>query len=117
MALLGIDVGTTHCKAGLCEADGTALHIASRPTPIHRTASGAYIEPSELWDVVAAVIHEAVTAQRAPIEAIGIASMAESGLIVETVFGEPRGPIIPWFDTGAQPQAEHIASSIDPRAL
>ena len=115
MTLLGIDVGTTHCKAGLFELDGSTIHIASRPMGTHRTAGGyAIIDPDALWDTVAAVITEAAAARPGSVHAVGIASMAESGLLLEPESGTARTPMIPWFDQSSQPQADRIRASIDP---
>jgi sugar (pentulose or hexulose) kinase len=118
MALLGIDIGTTHCKAGVFEADGTALSIASRPTITRRTADDRpYFDPRELWQTVRTIIREAVKGQSSPINAIGIASMAESGVVVDRMGGDPRGMMLAWFDTSSQPQAERIRHYIDPLPL
>ena len=60
MALLGVDVGTTHCKAGLFTEEGTEIRIASRPMPVQRAAAGyAYYQPDEVWQTVIAVMGEA----------------------------------------------------------
>jgi sugar (pentulose or hexulose) kinase len=47
------------------------------------------------------------------IGAIGITSMAESGLLVNHQTGEPRSIFMPWFDTCSQPQADWIAREAD----
>lgn len=115
MALLGIDIGTTHCKAGLFAADGSALKIASKPTITRRTSSGeAYIDPQELWQTVASVIREA-TVDQEPVSSIGIASMAETGLFMDRLSSKPRSNFIPWFETTAQPYADLMQQQSDPR--
>ena len=114
MALLGIDVGTTHCKAGLFTMDGAAITISSRKTPTHYTPKGhAYFDPEELWQTVAGVIQTVTAASSHSVAAIGIASMAETGLLLDRNKGNPRSNMIPWFDTAAQPQATRLADSID----
>ena len=107
--LLGIDVGTTHCKAGLFRLDGDPISVSSRPTPLRRSPEGnAFYDPQELWATVAAAIREVGEGcgQGGTISAIGIASMAETGLLVDRKSGAPRSPLIPWFDPAATPQAE-----------
>ena len=107
--LLGIDVGTTHCKAGLFRLDGDPISVSSRPTPLRRSPEGnAFYDPQELWATVAAAIREVVAGcgRAGTISAIGIASMAETGLLVDRKSGAPRSPLIPWFDPAATPQAE-----------
>jgi sugar (pentulose or hexulose) kinase len=118
MALLGIDVGTTHCKAGLFDVDGTALRISSRPMSVHRSKNGdAYFDPGELWETVSGVIKEVAVSQSYSIAAIGIASMAETGLLVDRNSGDARSNVIPWFDTAAQVQADILKDRIDPSAF
>ena len=113
MTLLGIDLGTTHCKAGLFDLDGTTLKVATRrmirQRGVRDEAEFAYFDPEMLWTVVRLAIREVMGADHAPIQAIGISSMAESGLLIDRNTGEVRSPILPWFDTSAQPQANTIA--------
>ncbi len=114
--LLGVDVGTTHCKAGLFRPDGTAVKIASRPTLARHADGGwAYFEPEELWQTVADALREAASASGSePIAAVGIASMAETGLLLGKRTGAPRSFVVPWFETAAQPQADWIKAQADP---
>jgi sugar (pentulose or hexulose) kinase len=117
MTLLGIDVGTTHCKASLFAEDGTLLALASRPMITQRTAGYAGYEPETLWQTVIALIQEASQAAGRPaIAAVGVASMAETGLLLDRDNGRPRSLLIPWFDTGAAPQAEWLKQAEEPAA-
>lgn len=112
--ILAVDIGTTHCKAGLFALDGTALKIASRPMAVRRAASGeAYFDSEALWTTASAVMREAADSARS-IAAIGIASMAETGLLLDRRIGAPRSPFLPWFDTTAEPQAGQIRRQSDP---
>lgn len=114
MTILAIDIGTTHCKAGLFALDGTALKIATRPMVTQRAPSGeAYFEPEALWENASAAIRH-VADSAGPIAAIGIASMAETGLLVDRRTGAARSFFVPWFDTAAQPQADLIRRQSDP---
>jgi xylulokinase len=110
MALLAIDIGTTHCKAGLFAPDGAALAAAARPTPREQLASGAVVYPHEpLWAAVAAAVAEALAARPGPVVAVGVASMAETGLLADRRSGAPLTPLLPWFDRGAAPYAALLA--------
>lgn len=115
--LLGVDVGTTHCKAGLFDPNGTARHVATRPMPLRHTADGrAEYDPARVWDEVENVIREVVTAGAgARPEAVGISSMAETGLLVDRQTGAPRTAFLPWHDTAAAAQADRLARCGDPR--
>ncbi|PYI53524.1 FGGY-family carbohydrate kinase [Paenibacillus flagellatus] len=122
MALIGIDIGTTHCKAGLFREDGTPVRIASRPTETLRSPEGyAYYDPDRLWVTVASAISEAAAGGEAvdgvaagAVSAIGVASMAESGLLVDRESGEPRSLFLPWFDPCAAAFADVVEAADDP---
>lgn len=111
--ILAIDIGTTHCKAGLFALDGTPRKIATRPMVPHRAPSGeTYFDPEALWGTTSAVIRK-VAASVDSIAVIGIASMAETGLLVDRRTGAARSFFVPWFDTAAQPQADLIRHQSD----
>lgn len=113
--LLGIDVGTTHCKAGIFDQVGQLVRVTSRPTQSLKSPKGFfYYDPQELWINILAVIRE--TIQQIPagqIAAVGIASMAETGMLVDRLSGAPRTDLIPWFDSAATPQAETLRKADD----
>lgn len=121
--LLGIDIGTTHCKAGLFDEAGEAIGIASRPTRAHRNPVGhAYYDPQEMWETIAGAVREVLAARGAEagagwgrIVAVGIASMAETGLLVDRKTGSPRSTMIPWFDKTATTQARQLEDRPDLR--
>ncbi|CAA9243995.1 MAG: hypothetical protein AVDCRST_MAG93-1451, partial [uncultured Chloroflexia bacterium] len=95
--LLGVDIGTTHCKAGVFGVDGTVVKIASR-TMITRQAAGGrvYYDPEEFWTTIAATIADAVSLRDATrIAAVGLTSMAETGLLLDRVSGSPRSELLP----------------------
>ncbi len=109
--LMGIDAGTTHCKAALFTTDGAMVAVASRPMHSHRDISGAaFFDPEEFWQTVLAAAGEAADkAGPHRLSAIGVAGMAESGLLVDRKEKTPLTNIIPWFDTSANPQAVRLA--------
>ncbi len=118
MTLLGIDIGTTHCKAGLFSLDGAPLRIATRPTVTRNAPDGrAFFDPEELWATATEAIREALVGASDPVAAVGIASMAESGLLLDRRGGRPRSAMLPWFDTAAQPQAEALLRRRDAQAI
>jgi xylulokinase len=118
--LLGIDLGTTHCKAGLFALDGRALKIASRASQAQRHPGGtSYYDPEILWrsvEIMLAEIEDWRQAQggrwRQP-AAVGVASMAETGLLFDQERQAPRTPFIPWFDPVATVQAEMLRERFD----
>jgi xylulokinase len=115
MGLLGIDVGTTNCKAGLFNPDGSVVHLASRPTILRHSPEGvAYYEPEELWGIVLSVIREVtLRAESVPIAGIGIASMAETGLLLDRTTCTPRCNFVPWFETCSAYHAQAVSEQAD----
>jgi len=83
--LLGVDLGTTHCKAALFGSDGGLVQSAMRPTPLSRTEDGLpYHDPEELWAVTASAIREVVRGTDGrSVVAVGVTSMAEAGLLID----------------------------------
>lgn len=113
MTLLGIDLGTTHCKAGLFDLNGRALYVASWDNLVlHDPRGFAYYAPQEIWVRVMELIREVMEWQRnsgcGVVQAIGIASMAESGLLVDQITGQARSVMLPWFDPLATAQADYL---------
>ncbi len=112
MSLVGIDVGSTHIKAGLFSEDGATLRVASRATPVSRSGDGrAEIDPDALWRATLESLSE-VTTDAAP-GAIGITGMAETGLLIDVAQGTTRSRLLPWFDASSEPQARRIAARSD----
>jgi sugar (pentulose or hexulose) kinase len=96
--LVGIDVGTTYCKAAVVDGDGMAGAHGRVFTPWRRVPTGAEVEPERL--VQAAVSAAGQALERSPagrIEAVGVTSMAETGALLDA-YGEPVAPAIAWHD-------------------
>ena len=120
MTLIGIDIGTTHIKGGLFSLEGELLACASCPNNAVQTELGyrAYL-PDHLWAGLLDIFAELESAQPAAFEAVhalGIASMAESGLLLDRERQAPRTPMIPWFETFAEPQVEALEHTVDLKA-
>src|SRR3954470_15237110 len=103
MTVLGVDIGTTRSKVALFTLEGDLVRRASRETPTTRGEAGtATHDPARLWETVARLIREGAAGHT--VRAVGIGSMAEAGLLVDRATGEPRTPILAWFDTRATEQ-------------
>lgn len=116
MTLLGVDIGTTHVKACAYDEDGKFLGVAHRDTPTRQLQGGsAEYDAHEIEQTVFGVIRQ-VAEQFGPPQAIGVASVAESGFLVDAA-GEPLAPAIAWFDGRTAPQAERWRERLDPLEL
>ncbi|MBY0145951.1 L-fuculokinase [Neobacillus niacini] len=115
MALLGIDIGTTHCKAGVFRDDGSQIQIDVSPTITHYNKQGEpYYLPDEIWGNITRCLKEVMLCCDEKVWAIGITSMAETGLLVDRQSGKPRTNFIPWFSRCAEGEAEEIANEDSP---
>ena len=116
-ALLGIDIGSTHCKAGVFEMDGRLIQFAIRKMDVDHSPRGyQFFDPERLWQKVLSLVSEVIrSSQIERILAVGISSMAETGLLLDRASKKTRSPMIPWFDQSSTAAAEKIAAEFDPR--
>lgn len=119
MSLLGVDVGTTHCKVVVCHEDGSPLTVTRQPTPLSHDEHGLPFHPPEaLWTAVVSGIRDAARGcDPCQVRCMGVASMAEAGLFVDVRTGEARDEIVPWYDRRSVQQAQIIAAADEPRRL
>lgn len=116
--LLAMDIGTTHCKAGLFDLRGRTLSIASRPMQTRQpTGYPITFDPDALWESMKALIQQVTQDAPGRVLAVGITSMAETGLIIDRATGQAMSPMLPWFDNSTQPQAERIAAEENAEAF
>jgi sugar (pentulose or hexulose) kinase len=110
--LLGIDVGTTACKAAVVDTAGAERAHGSAPTPWDEVPTGAEIDPHAL---LGAAIDAARAALRAApegrVRGIGVAGMAETGVLLDGR-GEPLAPAIAWHDARGWDEARLLAEDL-----
>lgn len=80
MSLLGIDVGTTGCKAGIVTTEGDILALAYREYPILYPQPGhAELDMQDVWLKVREVIRAvAAKVRHDPVTAMAVSSMGEA---------------------------------------
>lgn len=114
--LLGIDIGTTNIKSCAYDERGRQLAFARRPTPTRRlSGGGAEYDAREIEQAAFETTREVIEKTGSP-EAIGVASMAESGFLIGAD-GEPLTPAIAWFDGRTAPQAARWEERIPAKEL
>src|SRR3954462_6043077 len=97
--LVGLDVGTTAVKAAAFDETGRELSQGRAPTPWRTVPTGAEADPGELLAAAVAAAREAVVAAGGgPVAGIGVASMAETGVLADDA-GRPVVPSIAWHDS------------------
>jgi sugar (pentulose or hexulose) kinase len=111
--LLGIDVGTSACKAAVVGADGGEIVHGQTPTPWDGVPSGGQVDPDALADAAIAAARDAL-AQLPPhahVTAIGVASIAETGVLLDaddTILH----PAVAWHDARGAEAARAIARDL-----
>lgn len=81
MAFMGLDVGTTECKAAVFSPDGTRLAMAYREYPTRSPHPGwLELEAEHVWSQVTAAIREVAVPE---IEALAVSALGEAVLPVD----------------------------------
>ena len=117
--LIGLDLGTTNCKALLCDTGGAILHVAARRMPVRHLDGGrAEYDPEAVWQTAVATLREAVAAARDGdgVRSIAVASMGEAGVPCGSD-GTPVYSSIAWFDSRSTAQAAALEARMGDRAL
>jgi sugar (pentulose or hexulose) kinase len=110
--LLGLDLGTTSCKAAVVSHGGREVAHGRARVPWERVPTGAEIAPERLVDAALAAAGAALAAApEGPIGAGGVASFAETGVLLDAR-GEPVAPAIAWHDARGAAQAERLVAEL-----
>jgi sugar (pentulose or hexulose) kinase len=109
--LLGLDVGTTSTKAAVIDHDGRELAHGRAPMPWTTVPTGAEIAPAQLLKCAVDAAAEALQVA-GPVAAVGVSSMAETGILLDAG-GRPTGaPAIAWHDSRGTEEAHRIAEDL-----
>jgi sugar (pentulose or hexulose) kinase len=111
MKLIGLDVGTTSCKAIVFDAAGGILGRASREYPVNCGAAGkAEQDAEEVWSLVKETLREvAAKAGAKDILALGVSVQGDAIIPVDRTL-RALHPAILGMDYRSAPQAERCAS-------
>ncbi|HEX5149729.1 MAG TPA: FGGY family carbohydrate kinase, partial [Candidatus Limnocylindrales bacterium] len=110
--LMGIDVGTTLCKAAVVTLEGREVAHGQRPTPWTTVDTGAEVDPHALAEAcVGAALDALAAAPDGIVRGIGVCSMGETGVMLGER-GEPMAPGIAWHDLRGGPEAERMARDL-----
>lgn len=108
--LLGIDIGTSACKAAAFSGDGTVLGQASRSYPVHYPKPGwAEQDPEEWWWAVCAAIRSLLEqgVDASEIRGVGVGGQSWSAVAVDR-HGSVLCSTPIWVDTRAQKICEEM---------
>jgi sugar (pentulose or hexulose) kinase len=110
--LVGVDVGTSTCKAAVVSVDGAELAHGAVPIPWRVVPTGAEIDPRALVDATLDAVGLALA--RVPdgqVIALGVTSMAETCALLDDG-GEPVAPAIAWHDQRGLEEAAAMAEAL-----
>ncbi len=93
---IGIDIGTTNCKVGVCNGQYELLELYTMATPRKQTAEGDVYDPEVLGQKLLEFVEKA--ASLGSTRGIGISSMAEAGALVDVETGNLVSDLLPWQD-------------------
>jgi sugar (pentulose or hexulose) kinase len=115
--VIGLDVGTTAVKAAVLDRDGREVAVGRAPMPWRTVPTGAEIDPDALLAAAVSAAAEALdSSPDGPVAGIGIASMAETGVLVDSA-GRPVAPAIAWHDSRGEAEAERMAADLGAEAF
>lgn len=115
--LLGIDVGTTFCKAVVLDGGGRVVAQQREPTPWIAVPTGAEVEPEALAGAALRAAAGALSA--APpghVAGVGVAGMAETGVLLDAG-GRPMTRAIAWHDRRGAEEAQAAATALGGEAF
>jgi xylulokinase len=113
MSLMGVDIGSSRCKAVVFRASGGVVAEAVADyRPEFPGPSMVEMNPDRLWDAVASAIRRAASQTKGdPIEAIGLGSHGET-FVPTDERGEALGPAIMNADNRATAEAAWWEESV-----
>lgn len=114
MSLLGIDVGTTGCKAAVFSEEGHLLASMYEEYDVQRPKPGwAELDAVEVWAKVKRTISEVISSSASdPVGALAVSSLGEATVPV-TEDRQVLGPSILNFDARGEKYLESLSSALD----
>ena len=118
MSLLGLDVGTTGCKAAVFSTDGRQLALAYAEYDLCSPEAGwAELDVQAVWEKIKVSIRKALAGSGTdPVTALAVASLGESFVPVSRD-RQVLGPSLLNFDVRGQEYLDGLAARIDDTLL
>lgn len=115
--LIGLDVGTSSIKAVAFSLEGETFAIGRSVTPWEVTERGVELDALALADAARSALSDVVrAADQRKVLAIGIASMGESGVLVNARH-EPIAPVLAWHDRRDETQLVQLEDALGPASF
>ncbi|MET0457470.1 MAG: FGGY family carbohydrate kinase [Mycobacterium sp.] len=115
-AFAGLDVGTTSSKAVVYDADGLVLGTGRAATTWDVGPEGTDIDAEALCRSAFDALSAAAAAADVPIQAVGVTSMGESGILVDS-HERPLARVIAWHDDRDDEEVADLAATVGAEAF
>ena len=117
LALMGLDVGTTGCKASIFDESGVEIHSAYREYPlICRKPAWAELEPNQVWTKVKESIREATGGTDTVVRSVSVSAQGEAFLPLSKE-GKPLYNSIVTPDQRAQEETRYLEETFGRKFL
>lgn len=99
---LGVDAGSSVCKAALFDREGRLVSVAAEPTPLMRSNARVEADPDMAWSAAVSVLRQMVAAAagEGQIVAMGLAGAMVGAWVVDAK-GQTLRAGINWEDSRA----------------
>jgi sugar (pentulose or hexulose) kinase len=114
--VVGIDVGTTACKAAVFGVDGAELTVARHPVTWRSVPTGAELDPYALVAAAYAAAAAALDGIDGEVAGVGVTGMGEAGVLLDRA-GAPVAPLIAWYDTRDRAEVARLGDDIGAAAF
>lgn len=117
--LIGLDLGTSACRAGLFDSHGNLVRLARSAFPVYRPdRAWAEQSPVEWWAAACEALRElsAVGVKAEDVAGVGLSGQTPGHVLVDSR-GEPLGRAIIWQDRRATAEAAWMSQTFAPEEL
>jgi len=117
MAYLGLDIGTTGCKASLINKNGDILFSTAKEYNLLFPGDGRIeISPDGIWESVCGVLSEITSESGQPVDCVSIASFGESFVLLDES-DRPLADSIFYTDARGTEEIQDIVEAIPEEKL
>jgi xylulokinase len=118
MSLVGLDIGTTGCKAVAFSHEGKMLASAGKEYPLlHPFVGAAELDPQQVWEYVKDTLSQINARVKSdPVEALAVSSQGESCVPLDRQ-GNPLANIVVTFDSRTIEQERWWAENVGAKRI